>query len=342
MAPSRLAVLVLAGSLAAGCATRPLTPRASDPRPYGPDWSSPLLRQHPLSGRILDVRGRRWIDQATLDAALARADLLVLGEVHDNPDHHRLQAREVRAVAAAGRTPALAFEMLSTPVQARLDAAQAAPGVTADGIAEAVEWSKGGWPEFTLYRPIFEAGLAARLRLVAANLSRPAAREVMKQGVGTLPDDTRAWLGRAPSPTPAELEELRKEMAEDHCGELPESLVKPLVLAQRARDAELAVRTAAAGRERGAILVAGDGHARHDRGVPAWLVRELPGKAVVAVGHLEVQAGLLHPDDYAEGPGAALPYDYVIFTPGAEREDPCLELRKKMDEKKAGSAAARP
>ncbi len=140
MAPSRLAGLVLAGSLAAGCATRPLTPRASDPRPYGPDWSSPLLRQHPLSGRILDVRGRRWIDQATLDAA------------------------------------------------------QAAPGVTADGIAEAVEWSKGGWPEFTLYRPIFEAGLAARLRLVAANLPRPAAREVMKQGVGTLPDDTRAWL----------------------------------------------------------------------------------------------------------------------------------------------------
>jgi uncharacterized iron-regulated protein len=342
MPPSRLALLLLAGGLAAGCAPRPLTPRAIDPRPYGPDWSSPLLREHPLAGRILDVKGRRWIDQAALDAALARADFLVLGEVHDNPDHHRLQAREVRAVAAAGRIPALAFEMLSTPAQAKLDAAQAVPGVTADAIAEAVEWSKGGWPEFALYRPIFEAGLTARLRLVAANLSRPAAREVMKQGVGTLPDDTRAWLGRAPAPTPAELEALRKEMAEDHCGELPESLVKPLVLAQRARDAELAVRTAAAGRERGAILVAGDGHARNDRGVPAWLVRELPGKAVVAVGHLEVQAGLLHPDDYAAEAGVALPFDYVVFTPGTEREDPCLELKKKMDEKKAGGAAARP
>ena len=343
LAPRR-SVLLLAVALAAGCAPRPLTPRATDPRPYGPDWTSPLLRDHPLAGRILDVKGRRWIDQATLDAALARADVSVLGEVHDNPDHHRLQAREVRAVTAAGRRPALAFEMLSTPVQETLDAAQAAPGATADSIAEAVEWGKSGWPAFPLYRPIFEAGLQARLPLVAANLSRVAAREMMKKGVGALPEETRAWLGRAPDPTPAELAQLRKEMAEDHCGEMPEEMVKPLVQAQRARDAELAVRTAAAASvdQRGAILVAGDGHARNDRAVPAWLARELAGKRVVSVGHLEVRAGLTHPDDYAAEYQGALPFDFVVFTPGAEREDPCLELKKKMDAKKAGAPPARP
>jgi uncharacterized iron-regulated protein len=287
------------------------------------------------------VKGRRWVDEATLDAALARADIAVLGEVHDNSDHHRLQAREVRSVTAAGRQPALAFEMLSTPVQEKLDAALAAPGATADAVAEAVDWSKSGWPEFALYRPIFEAGLAAHLPLVAANLSRPAAREVMKKGPAALPEDAAGWLGRAPEPTARELEQLKAEMAEDHCGELPESMVKPLVLAQRARDAMLAVRTATAAGARGALLVAGDGHARTDRGVPAWLVRELPGKRVVAIGHLEVHVGLDHPDDYAAEFGAALPFDYVIFTPGAEREDPCLELKKKMDEKKAAAAPAK-
>lgn len=328
-------------TITAGCVPRPLTPGATDPRPYGPDWASPLHRAHPLAGRILDVKGRRWIAEATLDAALARADIAVLGEVHDNPDHHRLQAREVRAVTAAGRTPALVFEMLSTPVQEKLDAAQAAPGVTADSVAEAVEWAKSGWPEFALYRPIFEAGLAARLPLVAANLSRPAAREVMKKGPAALPEEAAAWLARAPEPTARELEQFKGEMAEDHCGELPESMVKPLVLAQRARDATLAARTATAAATRGALLVAGDGHARTDRGVPAWLVRELPGKRVVAVGHLEVQAGLDHPDDYAAdyGKGQGLPFDYVIFTPGAAREDPCLELRQKMELKKAGAPA---
>jgi uncharacterized iron-regulated protein len=339
MTVARSTVILLAMTLTTGCVPRPLTPRATDPRPYGPEWASPLLRAHPLAGRILDVKGRRWVDQAALDAALARADVAVLGEVHDNPDHHRLQAREVKAMATAGRTPALAFEMLSTPVQEKLDAAQAAPGASADSVAEAVEWAKSGWPEFALYRPIFEAGLAARLPLVAANLSRTAARELMKKGAGALPEDAAAWLARAPEPTARELEELKAEMAADHCGELPESMVKPLVLAQRARDATLAVRTATAAGTRGALLVAGDGHARDDQGVPAWLRRELPGKRVVAVGHLEVQAGLDHPDDYAAEYGTALPFDYVIFTPGAEREDPCLELKKQMDHKKAAPSA---
>jgi uncharacterized iron-regulated protein len=340
MPPSSLVLLPLAGLLAAGCAPRALTPGPLDPRPYGPDWSAPLQRDHPLAGRILDVDGRRWIDQAGLDAALARADIAVLGEVHDNPDHHRLQAREVRAVVAAGRRPALAFEMLSTPAQEPLDAALAGGGATADSVAEAVAWSKSGWPDFASYRPIFEAGLQARLPLVAANLSRAAARVLMKQGVESLPAEVRAWLARAPEPSAKELEQLRREMAEDHCGELPEAMVKPLVKAQRARDAMLAVQTAAAAANgRGAILVAGDGHARRDRGVPAWLVRELPGTRVMAVGHLEVQADLRHPDDYAAEYGGGLPFDFVIFTPAAEREDPCLELKKRMDEKKAGRAA---
>jgi uncharacterized iron-regulated protein len=231
--------------------------------------------------------------------------------------------------------------MLSTPVQEKLDALLAVPGASADAVAEAVEWAKSGWPEFALYRPIFEAGLAARLPLVAANLSRPAAREVMKKGPAALPEDAAAWLARAPEPTVQELEQLKDEMAQDHCGELPESLVKPLVLAQRARDATLAVRTATAAGARGALLVAGDGHARTDRGVPAWLKRELPGTRVLAVGHLEVQAGLDHPDDYAGEFGKVLPFDYVIFTPGAAREDPCLELKKKMDQKKAAAAPAK-
>jgi uncharacterized iron-regulated protein len=298
------------------------------------DWTAPLLRDHPLTGRILDVKGRRWVSQSSLDAALAGADVVILGEVHDNPDHHLLQAREVRAMVAAGRRPALAFEMLDAPVQARLDAVRVGGAATADQVASAVEWGKSGWPEFALYRPVFEAGLAAGLPLVAANLPRTTSREMMKRGVEALPEEVRGWVARAPELTPAELKQLAKEMAEDHCGELPEALLRPLVLAQRARDAQLALRTAAAVGEHGAILVAGDGHARRDRGVPAWLAREAPARTVVAVGHLEVKAGQPHPDDYGEEIGATLPFDFVLFTPAAEREDPCLELRRRMRERK--------
>jgi len=344
MAPARprLVSLQLSALLAAGCVARPLTPAAGDPRPFGPACTAALHRGHPLVGRVLDVRGRRWVDQATLDAALAHADVAVLGEVHDNPDAHLLQAREVRAVVAAGRAPALAFEMLATPLQEQLDAALAGGGATPDAVAAAVDWAKGGWPPFPFYRPIFEAGLSAGLPLVAANLSRAAARELMKRGPEALPQDVRAWLARAPEPTAAELAALRDEMARDHCGELPEELLRPLVLAQQARDATLALRTAGAAAGRGAILVAGDGHARRDRGVPAWLAREAPALRVVAVAHLEVEPDQPHPDDYAAAYGGALPFDFVIFTPMAEREDPCEKLHRQLRAHPVGAGAARP
>ncbi|HEY3190091.1 MAG TPA: ChaN family lipoprotein, partial [Solirubrobacteraceae bacterium] len=83
----------------------------------GVSWQSSIGREHPLVGRIWDVAARRFVDEPTVVAAITRARYVLLGEKHDNPDHHALQARLLRALTAAGRRPAVAFEML-TPVQA--------------------------------------------------------------------------------------------------------------------------------------------------------------------------------------------------------------------------------
>jgi uncharacterized iron-regulated protein len=302
-------------------------------------WHGERLRDHRLVGRILDVRAGRWVEEAVLDAALASAQVVVLGETHDNPDHHILQARELRAVASGGRAPAVAFEMLDVSLQPRVDEALAGPAPTAEGVARAVAWETSSWPDFELYRPIVEAALGARLPLVAANLSRAVAREAAMEGVGALPDDVRAALERAPPPTPEELAAWREEMKESHCGELPEGMLEPLVLAQRARDAQMALRVAAAAAGRGAVLITGGEHARLDRGVPAWLAREAPGLAVLSVAHLEVDAGGKVPEDYAAQFGGSLPYHFVVFTPATEREDPCEGMRRHMERKKRKAPA---
>ena len=75
-------------------------------------WKSPLGRNHPLTGRIWDVSSDRFIDRKTLVERLARADFVLLGERHDNPDHHMLQAEVLRDLIAVGRRPAVGFEML--------------------------------------------------------------------------------------------------------------------------------------------------------------------------------------------------------------------------------------
>src|SRR5262245_58173308 len=87
-------------------------------------WVSPLLADHPLVGTIWDARERRATTRAMLDAAAARADFVLLGETHDNPDHHRLQLELLEAMVRAGRRPAVALEQLDREHQAALDRAR--------------------------------------------------------------------------------------------------------------------------------------------------------------------------------------------------------------------------
>ena len=291
-------------------------------------WQSTLLSDHPLVGRIYDVRAGRMVDEAALRAALPKADFVLLGETHDNPDHHELEARLIRVLTAAGRRPAAAFEMLDAELQPAVDETVLRAPHDPDALARAVGWKRSGWPDFALYRPVFLAALDAGLQIVAANLPRRQAHAVVERGLGALDPAAREILEHAGPLTTEAAASLRAEMAESHCGTLPESALDDLVLMQRARDAELAERMLTA-QGRGAVLVAGAGHVRRDRGVPLDLAREAPSRSSIAVAFLEVAPELTDPKAYSAAFSTeTLPFDYVLFTPQEERQDPCAELRR--------------
>jgi uncharacterized iron-regulated protein len=332
--PRALAVLAL---FAAACAPR-FDPRLADVPIAGRRWISSVQTGHPLVGKIWVPASRTFVDEAALTAAVTSADFVALGEVHDNPDHHLLQARLVRAITASGRRPALAFEMLDGNQQEAVDAALKAAPKDPDAVARAVDWNHSGWPEFQLYRPILAAGLEAGLPIVAANLSRPELKEIRSKGRQALDAALEVRLAREEPFSDTARAGLKHEMEEAHCGEVPESRLEALVLVQRARDARMAERMAAAGAERGAILISGKGHARNDRAVPAIVAKDAPGKKVVAVAFAEVDKDELEPASYGEGAeGRPAPYDFLVFTPAADREDPCESMRKQMEKKRAAA-----
>jgi uncharacterized iron-regulated protein len=83
-----------------------------------------------------------------------------------------------------------------------------------------------------------------------------------------------------------------------------------------------------AGQRDGAVLIAGAGHVRTDRGVPAYLATRVPDASVASVAFVEVASGAVAPADYAGRFGAArLPFDFVWFTARADDADPCARLR---------------
>ena len=261
-------------------------------------------------------------------ADLAAARYRLLGEVHDNPAHHAIRARLITDIVGRGVRPAVVFEQFDLDHDDTLMAAQAAGG-DAERLADAGRLDRRGW-RWPLHKPIVEAALALHLPVRAGDLSRaklrvdgPAAVAGNADAIGHARLVAAHW-------SEAQLLQMRADIVEGHCGMLPEAIVPRLVLAQRERDAAMAQALVDDATNDGAILIAGNGHVRADRGVPVYLHVPGPGDAdarSISVGLVEVGPGDERAGDFpqrvvAENPG----FDYLWLTRTVAREDPCAAI----------------
>lgn len=301
----------------------------------GMSWKSPLGRSHPLTGRIWEISSAQFIDRETLVKRLAGADFVLLGERHDNPDHHMLQAEVVRSLLAVGRRPAVGFEMLGLDDASIIAGHLAAAPDDAAGLGRAVNWNQRGWPDWAMYQPIAEAALQAKLRIVATNLPLATARKMTRDGLTALEPRMIRELGLDQPPPKPVFARMAADIRDAHCGYAPEQSLKAMVDVQRARDAQMAQSLIAAGGPGGAILVAGAGHVRNDYGIPVYLRQKTPDKRVISIAFVEVDEQKTEPQSYAlPYPNGRLPFDYVWFTPRVDDEDPCEKFKSQLDRMK--------
>ncbi len=301
-------------------------------------WKSTLGRNHPLTGRIWDVSSARFIDRQSLVTRLARADFLLLGERHDNPDHHLLQAEVLRGLIALGRRPAVGFEMFGLDDASAIANHLAFAPNDAAGLGRAVNWNKSGWPDWAMYQPIAEAALQARLRIVATNLPLATARKMSSDGLAALEPRVVRDLGLDRPPSESVFASIAADIRDSHCGYASEESVKAMVGVQRARDAQMAQSLIAAGDPDGTILVAGAGHVRNDYGIPVYLTAKAAGKQVISIAFLEVDNQKPEPDNYAlPDPNGRLPFDFVWFTARVDDENPCEKFKSQFEDLKKRS-----
>ena len=255
---------------------------------------------------LLTVGLPAWAAPVDTDAldALPPAEVVVLGEVHDNPEHHLNQARAVAAL----RPKAVVWEMIPRDFAVPADVADQA------ALAEALEWQARGWPDFAMYHPIFLA--APEARHYGAEIDRAAARQAMSEGaLAVMPDGARFGLDL---PLPPEEQAAREaEQQEAHCNAMPTELLPAMVEAQRLRDAALAEAVLRALEEVGppVAVITGTGHARKDWGLPAVLAFAVPELRVLSIGQMEAE------------PGGDAPFDLWLVTPPVDRGDPCAAFR---------------
>lgn len=233
------------------------------------------------------------------------SDVYVLGEIHDNPAHHLVQAAIIDRVAPA----AVVFEMLTT-AQAETIAASLAQ--TGEIDPDAIGWAESGWPDFEIYAPVFASAKTATI--AGAAVPRDQVMGIMDLGLeGSFAGDA-ARFGLTDALPSEQLEARLALQAAAHCNAMPEDMLPFMVSVQRLRDAELA-RVALAmldGVGGPVVVITGNGHARPDWGVPALLNVARPDLTVFSLGQTEDEA------DMTGG------YDLVLTAPAVDRPDPCL------------------
>lgn len=320
--------------------------------PPWPEWQAPELKDHPLVGRIWSRAAGDFVSVQDYGTALAKARFVLLGEVHDNPDHHRLQAwaigtisklRGARLVEGAPQLDVVAMEMVNEDQREALDRfygrnARVPRPRTAEDFGRILDWDKTGWPAYKIYQPVIEEALAAQLSIVPASPARAENRKVSKEGLGALAADEAERLALLEPLEPALEKDLAEEIEASHCGMLPAAMLGNMSLVQRLRDARMA--DAMLGSDsKGAVLIAGNGHVQRLRGVPWYLKRRgITDAAMTVVAHLEVRAGETQLQDYdlaGEKTGARELADFIVFTPRQTREEPCDEMKKQMEAIKA-------
>lgn len=260
---------------------------------------------------------------ASLIASRARAaEVVYLGEVHDNPHHHGHQRRVLEAMLEGGERPALAFEMLPVARQSAVDEALAGAGGPADMDA-ALGWTRAGWPDFAMYWPLFDLARRHRLPVVATDLEPAVARRIAREGLAAQADGARlrSLLAADASREAA----IGRSIQKAHCDVLPERVIPTMVESWHARNVTMARRLAAAlGQSPRVVVIAGRGH-QTPGGLPAQLGALRPGTRQLVVEMAEVEPG--------EDPrhvAAEATADILWLTPPAERPDQCGELRRRF------------
>lgn len=233
--------------------------------------------------------------------------LLLLGEVHDNAAQHALRLKAFEALLASGARPALLMEQFDRERQGDIDRLSAAAGpMDAQRLIDAAAAPGARW-QWDFYRPFIRLALEHGLPIVAANVSRSEARLVAMQGLAALGFD---------ADVPADIQRAQTHLiVASHCGMVDETQGERMAGAQVARDQFMA-RMLEQHRERGAVLLAGNGHVRRDIGVPRWLSADSRSRTVV-IGFLE------------DGDDSRAAFDHTLTTPRQPREDPCDAMRPK-------------
>ncbi len=210
-------------------------------------------------------------------ARAARESVVLIGESHDKPDHHRWELQTVAALTALHPKLVLGFEMFPRRVQGALDR-WVAGELSEEAFLKASDWAEVWGNETAHYLPLFHFARLNRIPMIALNVERDFVRMVREKGLASVAPDKREGVSDPAAPSEAYLDRLFAVYAQhSEKGSKPErgdAEFRRFVEAQQVWDRAMAQALArAASSNSGALVVGimGAAHVSYGDGVPHQL-----------------------------------------------------------------------
>ena len=207
-------------------------------------------------------------------ARAAKAQVVLLGESHDDADHHRWEMQTVAALSALRPKLVLGFEMFPRRVQPVLDR-WVAGELDEAAFLKAADWSQVWGFDAAFYLPLFHFARLNHFPMVALNVERELVRTVRAQGLQAVAPEKREGVSEPAAASESYLARLFQAYAEHpeknaKAANHSDPQFRSFVQAQLIWDGAMAqALAAAAARNADALVVGimGSRHVAHGEGV---------------------------------------------------------------------------
>jgi len=238
----------------------------------------------PAAWNIPGKAAQRTVPSADIVADMARRDVVLLGEYHDEDDHHRWQVHTLAALHVLRPNMVIGFEMFPRRVQPVLDR-WVKGELTLRQFLEQAEWEKVWNTPPDLYIPLFQFARINRIPMVALNVNNSLNKAVREKGWDQVPEAEREGVGRPAAPA-ADYRDYLFEVYRMHAGlhgakggkdDKParaDAAFARFVESQTTWDRAMAEALAArvkGGDKPLAVGIVGSGHLRFGHGIPHQL-----------------------------------------------------------------------
>ncbi len=311
------------------------------------------VREDPLIGKIFSSSDQSEIPYKELLEESLKADIVYLGENHDNATHHQSQLQIIQDFIKQGKRPRVGFEFFSTDQTGHM--MSFAKGLSAahpEKINKQLElqlrrnlgWSDKPELSWQFYFRLIKLAADNGLTVFGTDLPSGIIRRITRNGVDQLTAVEKGFLRSTGLKDEAYRNLMYGKFKAAHCGFAHKKMVEKMYPVWLERNDAMAHSIAEIfneNPEEPVIVILGNGHIEHNMGVYERVKFRIPEIRQLNLGLREICIKPTELEDYfvveKEGDRVFLPaHEYIWFSQRSSYEDPCEkfhEMLKRMKRK---------